>query len=292
MLIALERILMKTFMGVVIVLVLASLDFSRAQAAAVEPVGKVTGGVGAENESGTPAGARVGLQLLGVVPLGQQFGFQGMSDYLGGRGSRFGLSAGPLFGWDSGKAALFTGYEYRSFDSNNFVFLNPAVAFYLPQSNINLWYAHPLSSPQRDGLCKETGINRLQASVSYFPDRDIASFARKDNVELTVGVQGNSFGGVGSGDIQNGVGPLLGLSFMPVQDVRVNLLRGSVDHHGRYQVMTGIAFYFNKAPATLLQLRRRYLEPEPDELYNVGRVCRSGGALSLPAPLPGGGGGA
>lgn len=234
---------------------------SRAELAGVEGVGKASISVGAEKEAGAPAGARGTGEILGVVPFGQNFGMQGVASYVGGRGSRFGLSAGPIFDFGSGKAGLFLAYQHRTFKSNNFLHLRPSVSFYLPQANINLFYSHPVSSPQRDSGGAEYGINQLQGTFSYFPGTDLASFMTKDNAEFTLGLQANSFGGAGSGKIPNGVGPVFGFAFKPTQMLEVNLLKGTIDHHGRYRVQTGLAFYFNHGNATLKELRRRYLEP-------------------------------
>jgi hypothetical protein len=232
-----------------------------AQSKGIEPVGKVSISGGAEKEQGTPAGGRFTGELLGVIPFNQTFGLQGLGSYVAGRGSRFGLSAGPIMDFGSGKAGLFLAYQYRTFNSNNFLHLRPSVSFYLPQANINLFYSHPLTSPQRDGNSVEYGINQLQATFSYFPASDLASFMRKDNAEFMFGLQANSFAGVGSGNLQSGVGPVFGFAFKPTQSLEVNLVKATIDHHGRYRVQSGLAFYFNHANATLKELRRRYLEP-------------------------------
>jgi hypothetical protein len=193
--------------------------------------------------------------------LSRSFGLQGLASYVGGRGSRFGVSAGPIMEFDFGKAGLFVAYQHRTFNSNNLVHLRPSVSFYLSQANISLFYSHPVSSPQRDGNGVEYGINHLQGAFSYFPATDLASFMRRDNVEFSLGVQANSFGGAGSGHLQTGVGPVFGFTFKPTQSLEVNLLKGTIDHHGRYRVQTGLALYFNHGNVTLKELRRRYLEP-------------------------------
>jgi hypothetical protein len=216
---------------------------------------------GAEKEEGSQAGGRGTLGILGVIPLTDSFGLQGSASYVGGLGSRFGLSAGPLFSWGSGKAGLFLAYQYRTFNSNNFLHLRPSVSFYLPQANINLYYSHPLSDPQRDGNHVEVGINTLQGTFNYFPSYDLASFLTRNNMEWTLGLQVNSFGGVGSGNLETGVGPVFGFAFMPTKGLEVNLVKGTIDHHGRYRVESGLSFYFDKVGATLKELRRRYLEP-------------------------------
>jgi hypothetical protein len=247
---------------------------SRAELAGIDPVGKVVAEVGAEKEEGSPAGGRGQIELLGVAPLGESFGLQAGAHYVGGRGSRFGLTAGPIGSFGSGKAGLFLAYQYRTFNSNHFLHLRPSVSFYMPQMNVNVFYSHPLSSPQRDGRDVEYGINQIQGTVSYFPGVDLASFLRKDNVELTLGVQANSFGGVGSGNLQNGVGPVFGLAFMPMQSVEINAFKGTIDNHGRYRVLSGLSFYFDKLGGTLKELRRRYLEPNEFAPNGAGSIHR------------------
>jgi len=274
----------------------------RAELAGIEPVGKVSVQGGAEKEEGYHAGGRGTIELLGVVPIEGNFGLQGGAHYVGGLGSRFGVSGGRIFSWGSGKAGLFVAYQHRTFNSSNFVHLRPSVAFYLPQANLNFYYSHPISSAQRDNsnfvpsgiaglpcspLCAvrdrstEYGINQLVGTVSYFPGADLASFLKKDNVELTLGLQANSFGGEGSGKIPNGVGPVFGIAFMPMKGVEVNVVKGTIDSHGRYNVFAGLSFYFDKAGATLKDLRRRYLEPNAFAPNAGGRVGKPQ-VISLP----------
>jgi hypothetical protein len=231
------------------------------EAAGIEPLGRVEAFGGAEKEAGSSAGGRGGVEALGVLPLSDRFGFQGVGHYVGGSGSRFGLSAGPVYDWASVKAGFFVAYQYRSHHDNHFVHLRPSVTFYMPQGNLNLFYLHPVSSAQRGDDAVQYGINHLQATFNYFSTADLASFMRKDNVEMTLGLQANSFAGAGSGKIPNGVGPVFGFSFMPVQNFEVNLVKATIDHHGRYRVGTGLSFNFSKGTPSLKEIRRRYLEP-------------------------------
>jgi hypothetical protein len=274
---------MKRLNAIVIVLIAAVfLWTSRAELAGIDPVGKVSIEAGAEKEEGTSAGGRGIISILGVVPFSQSFGLQGNASYVGGLGSRFGLSAGPLFSWESGKAGLFLAYQYRTFNSNNFLHLRPSVSFYLPQANINVFYSHPLTDPQRDHNRVEVGINTLQASFNYFPSYDLASFLTRNNMEWTLGLQANSFGGVGSGDLDTGVGPVFGFAFMPTKGLEVNLVKGTIDHHGRYRVQSGVSFYFDKMGATLKDLRRRYLEPNFGGPNSVGGTSEDGRRVCIP----------
>lgn len=131
------------------------------------------------------------------------------------------------------------------------------------------------------------GINQLQGTLHYFPSTDIASFMRKDNLELTLGLQANTFGGAGRQDLDGaGVGPVLGIAFMPAQGVEVNLLRATIDNRSRYRVFSGIAFYFSKGKETLKELRRRYLEPNPDADGASGAIRRARAGAPPPPPPP------
>ncbi len=263
-------------LGAVSLFALMLLWTAQAELAEVQPLGKVSVEGGAEKEAGSGGGGRATITTLGVMPLGHNFGLQGTAHYVGGLGSRYGLSAGPLFSWESGKAGLFVAYQHRSINSDNFVHLRPSVAFYLPQANINLYYSQPISNPQRDTRSTQYATNYLQGTFSYFIGSDLASFLKKDNVEMTLGVQVNSFAGAGSHDLQTGVGPVFGLAFMPMQGIEVNVVKGTVDNRGRYRVQSGLSYYFDKAGASLMELRRRYLEPNFGGPNTAGSVHRKG----------------
>jgi hypothetical protein len=264
---------MKRFFRSSLVAVIGLLITAQVAASApIEPLGKLSLYGGAEREEGFPAGGRFSAELLGVTPLTQMFGLQGIAHYQAGRGSRFGLTAGPILGWDWGKAGFFVAYQYRTLNHINLVHLRPSVAFYLDQANINLWYSQPVSSPQRRSNSIEYGINQLQGTFSYFPASDWASWLRKDNVELTLGAQANTFAGAGSGKLDGaGVGPVFGVSFMPMRNMAVDLFHATIDNRSRYRVNAGIQFYFNSDNATLKALRRRYLEPNQDVFNGAGR---------------------
>jgi hypothetical protein len=249
------------------------LAFSVAIAAELELFGKIALSGGAEKEQGGTGGPRGTIEALGVVPLWGNLGVQGLAHYVGGSGSRYGISAGPVFAWGGGKAGLFVNYQHRTFNSNNFVHVIPALALYFDQMNLNLWYAHPVSSPQRDGGKTEYGQNKLQATVSYFAGSDWASFLKKDNVELIFGVQANTFAGAGRSQLQSAaVGPVVGLAFMPTKDVAVNVFHMTIDNRSAYRATSGLEFFFGGNNATLKQTRRKYLEPNQDIPPAAGQV--------------------
>jgi hypothetical protein len=239
-----------------------------ANVAGLEPFGKVELSGGAEKEQGAHAGGRGAIEALGVLPLIGNFGIQGTASYMGGLGSRFGVTAGPLVGWDGGKIGMLVSYQHRTLRDNDFVHLIPSVAFYLDQANLNLWYAQPVSHAQRDGNHTEWGINKAQATASFYAGSDWASFLRKDNVELTLGIQANSF--AGGGNLRTGVGPVFGLSFLPMPGVGVNVVQGTFDSRSRYRVMSGLEFFFGRNTTTLKESRRKYLEPNQGLPLGVG----------------------
>lgn len=245
-----------------------------ARAAELELFGKLALSGGAEKEQGGTGGPRGTIEALGVVPLWGNLGIQGVAHYVGGAGSRYGVSAGPVYAWGGGKAGIFVNYQHRTFLSNNFVHVIPALALYFNQMNLNLWYAQPVSSPQRDGNGRvEYGQNKLQATVSYFAGSDWASFLKKDNVEVVFGMQANTFAGAGRAQLKSaGVGPVLGLAFMPVKDVAVNVFHVTFDNRSAYRVTSGLEFFFSGNNATLKQTRRKYLEPNVWVPPAAGRV--------------------
>jgi len=65
---------------------------------------------------------------------------------------------------------------------------------------------------------------------------------------------------------------------MPRQGWEVNVVKGTIDNHGRYRVLSGIAFYFDKLNASLKALRRRYLEPN---LFDSGATGSINGTHEL-----------
>ena len=255
----------------------AMVVFSSAPAAkaaeALEMFGKVELSGGAEREPHVSAGARGTVEALGVLPLMPNFGLQGSMHYVGGLGSRAGVSVGPVFAWGSGKVGFFTAYQHRGLRDSDFVHVIPSFAWYLEQMNISLWYAHPVTGAQRGGDRVEYGVNKIQGTVSYYPGSDWASFLRKDNVELTFGVQANTFAGAGHGKLGNtGIGGVAGVSFLPVQGVSVNLVRGTYDSKSRYKVSSGIDFFWGRGTTTLKDARRKYLEPNTDTPAAGGKV--------------------
>ena len=176
----------------------------------LEPFGKIELSGGAEKEAHAEAGGRFTMEGLGVLPLVGDFGAQAAMHVVGGLGARVGFNAAPVFAFPGGKVGAFVSYQHRGLRSTNFVHIIPAVAFYLPQININAWYSHPVNGGQRSSSVVEYGINRLQGTVSLFAGSDWwAPLLRRDNVELLAGVQVNTFAGPGHNKLGGtGVGPV------------------------------------------------------------------------------------
>lgn len=238
--------------------------------------GRIPNSVNANESNFGKAGGRGMVQALGLVPFGP-FGAQASFQYVGGNGSRLGTTFGPLYDFTAGKVGLFATYQHRSFGGANLWWLEPALDWYLPQINVNVRYIQPLSSPQVSGakpcgaddtcVIRQIAVNRLQATASYFPP-DFLTLG-KDNLELTAGVQVNSFAGPRVRGA--GVGPIFGISMMPAQNVEFTLIKGTVDNRSRYEIQSGIRLFFGKtmpglSPASspsLKELRRKYMEASP-----------------------------
>ena len=233
----------------------------------IEPFGKIELSGGAEKEAHTSGGGRFTAEALGVWPIMPNLGVQGALHYVGGLGSRVGFNVSPVFAWPGGKAGFFVSYQHRGLRGTDFVHFIPSVAFYLPQFNFNAWYAHPVTGRQSGGHRAEYGVNKLQGTMSFFAPTDWwGPYLRRDNVELLVGIQVNTFAGAGHSKLGGtGVGPVLGASFLPMPGVAVNLIRATFDDEGRYRVATGLEFFFDaKGNTSLKDMRRKYLEPNFD----------------------------
>jgi hypothetical protein len=283
---------MKVLTGAVLALLFALVRPPIANVAEIEPFGMFSAMIGAERETGEPnghdvgrGGPRVTFGGLGVLPFYlQNFGLQSSVHYVGGQGSRFNASAGPVYGWAGGKSGIFLDYQHRALRSSDFFWIQPALALYFDQMNVNLSYHQPISGRQtrfRDGPdydIVEVATSRAQGTVSYFLPMD-TFIARKDNIEITFGLQINSFAGHDANKIRSvGVGPVIGASVMPWQNLEVNLFRVTADNRSRYQVNSGVQYFFTAANnQSLKEMRRKYLEagPGPVAGYTAPRVPNS-----------------
>jgi hypothetical protein len=253
------------------------------------------------------AGFRGQADALGVIPLAGPLGAQISFNYTGGLGSRFATVFGPIYDFNAGKAGLFASYQRRTARSSNFWFIQPAVDLYFDQMNVSFRYIQPLSGRQEkskgddgenncypctpdDLSIIDIPINKLQGTVSYFIPSSVFGIP-KNNIEITLGMQVNSFWGYQPRQTTPehlecnffscmtvprrtstvggvGVGPVFGVSVMPIQNVELTLFKGTVDSASRYQIQSGVRLMFNKGNGpfqkgtspSLLDLRRKYME--------------------------------
>ena len=267
---------------------------SGAPLAEMEFLGRLSGIIGAEretnkqNSTGGNGGFHGGPEAMLVLPIPfTPVGFQVNGSFVGGDGDRrFGISGGPIVGWNGpvgGKAGLFFVYQNRKYfgscssenDSISFhqSWIRAATSFYLPNTNVDFWVSQTVSPKTKEMSCEEDhikvfqGVNQARLMVNFFPAIVVPFLApRPGNLEVSLGVDTQNLWGAGYDRFGPSVGPAAGLAFMPLQNLEVMLVRGFYDvNHGKYKVNSGIHYYLNfwgKNPApTLLELRRKYLEP-------------------------------
>jgi hypothetical protein len=256
-----------------------------ANVADVDWLGRISALGGAESESENRKSAAWGgsahgfgtMQGLGVIPITPFMGLQLGGGVGGGDGVKLDFQGGPLFGWPGGKVGVFwatvvhrypgglgsSEHNERRIAWNNWI--RPAAAFYLPGMNIDVWYSHPIGGTQKFGRNSAddtfkglVGLSEGRVAVNWFPP-----FFMKDNLEITLGAHVTGATGAHNrdSDVPMGVGPVAGMAIMPWQNFEVQLFKAQMDNRNRYRVSSGLQFYFNRGNATLLQLRRMYLEP-------------------------------
>ncbi len=104
--------------------------------------------------------------------------------------------------------------------------------YYFDRFDALLSYSQPVSSVQRSGGRKFTGINELHGVLRFYPTNEI---------EINGGFLVNSFAGPGrSDDGGTGVGGSFGLSFKIFEPVVVQLVQAKFDNRERYRVTSGI----------------------------------------------------
>jgi hypothetical protein len=267
---------------------------SGALLAEMEFLGRLSGIIGAERESnkqGSTAGGghfHASPEAMVVLPIPfTPVGIQANGSFVGGDGDRrWGFSAGPIVGWDGpvgGKAGLFFVYQNRHYfgscaSTNNSLdfhqsWIRAATAFYLPNVNVDAWISQTLSPRTKEMSCEEDhikafqGVNQARVMVNYFPPVVIPFLAsRPGNLEVSLGVDTQNLWGAGLDRLGPSIGPAFGIAFMPLQNLEVMLFRAFYDvNQGKYKVNSGLHYYLNfwgKNPTpTLLELRRKYLEP-------------------------------
>ena len=203
---------------------------------------------GAERGTDDHAGAMGGSELLGLYPLSQTWGIQGSLMNQGGIGGyRFGLSAGPVFAYNSGKIGLLGDYVYRNRGDNNFFYLRGVWSHYFDKFDLVLSYSQPLHSVQRTRIAvvdnptcaperrvvkaKEPSINELKGVVRYYPSQ---------KVELNGGLLVNSFAGPDRNTTGTGFGGVFGVAFQALDYLIIRPVQAQMDTRERYRITSGI----------------------------------------------------
>jgi hypothetical protein len=215
------------------VLVLASfgLQAPHNHAADLKPVGAITAFGGAERGESSASGIG-GLDALGLVPLSRNLGLQGGLFVSGGQGFKFGLNAGPVLNFDSGKVGLFVDYEHRARSDFNYAGIRGIGGYYFNRFDALLSYSHPVSSAHRSGGRKFAGINELNGILRFYPTNEM---------ELNGGFLVNSFAGPDRHDSGGtGVGGSFGFSFKLFDPVVIQLVQAKFDNRERYRVTSGV----------------------------------------------------
>lgn len=215
-------------------------------------------------------------EAVGVIPFTPILGMQFNAGYANmfGHGNKFGMQAGPIFSFGMGKAGLFVTDQFHIYNqgggrggirSANFVWLTPSVSLYdlIPATNIDLWWSHQLSKHNLvdgkfgDGTHQLAPTSTLRAAINFFPP----FLFGPGNTELTLGVQVNGISGMDRTRALSGAGPVLGMAVMPWQNLEVQVFKMTIDNRSRYQVTSGVQFFVSREPGSLMQMRRKYLEP-------------------------------
>jgi hypothetical protein len=286
---------MKIVMRVILVLALVAVTFPpQAGVANLEWLGKVSGLVGVDKDSDCSYPHQNGLstcdnndptngnkafgaaEVMWVIPVYQSFGLQGQFGAGGGRGSKINLNLGPVWDYGSGKLGVFYLQQWHNFPdavnaSGNHVrevynaWIRPAASYYL-QDAINIDWTMGIPVTRAYDMLGHSGDLRkryvpysdMQTSVSFYPDQKLVG---NGNIEVTAGLQLNNFLGF-TQYTGTGVGGILGVAFMPMKNLEVTAVKANFDNRGRYQVISGLQYYFDfgKTPSTLLQLKRKSLD--------------------------------
>jgi hypothetical protein len=229
-----------------------------------------------KSDTGGSAHGFVLAEGLGVIPLTSQIGLQLSGDFQVSfdGGKKFGAQIGPIFDFGMGKAGLFLTNQFRAYFNSDserqrqfyLLWLTPAVAFYdvIPNTNIDIWWSNQLSrhvtlnGSENDPRRQYSPTSSLRAAINFFPGG--MPFGN-GNTELTLGVQVNGLSGADKHWAWSGAGPVVGVAVMPWQNVELQVVKFTMDNRNRYRVTTGLQLYFDKTNPTLIQLRRKYLEP-------------------------------
>jgi hypothetical protein len=247
----------------------------------LQPVVGLTLFGGAERGSDVHADGIGGTEILGLLPLGKRFGLQGSLLNQGGHGGyKLGVSAGPVYAYDSGKFGLFGDYVHRNRGDNNFFFLRGVWSHYFTNFDLVLSYTQPAHSVQRtrrtvtDIIDQATGcgsatvirnrvvnarepsINELKGVVRYYPTPQI---------ELNGGLLVNSFAGPDRNKTGTGFGGIFGMAFQALDWLIIRPVQGQMDTRERYRITSGVEFVW--APTQEQYSRQR--AQEKDAAFSV-----------------------
>jgi hypothetical protein len=267
---------MKRFLSTLLSILMAVTLFVPPVGSDIKPVVGLTLFGGAERGSDDHAGAMGGSELLGLYPLSQNWGIQGSLLNQGGIGGyRFGLSAGPVFAYNSGKVGLFGDYVHRNRGDNNFFFLRGVWSHYFTNFDLVLSYSQPLHSVQRtpitvidvieqaDGCgtateferrrvsVREPSINELKGIIRYYPTAKL---------ELNAGLLVNSFAGPDRNKTGTGFGGVFGVAFQALDWLIIRAVQGQMDTRERYRITSGVELVW--APTQEHYSRQRTQERE------------------------------
>jgi len=278
--------LMKKLASAVLGLLLLGLWLPRvADVADVDWLGRISALGGAERQTHETkeavGGGSHGLaqgELLSVIPITPIFGIQFQAGYANmfGHGQKFAGQVGPIVSFGMGKVGFFVTDQFYHFNeaqqtkstrNANMVWLTPSVSLYdlLPATNLDIWFSQQISRRESISSTDEENTNRnlaptssLRVAMNFFPPFLFGA----GNTELTLGGQINGISGMDKRHAKSvGVGPVLGAAFMPWQNMEVQLFKMTIDNRSRYQVLSGVQFFFSRDGGTLMQQRRKYLEP-------------------------------
>ncbi len=199
---------------------------------------------GAERGNDEPAGGIGGGEILGLVPLADRIGLQGSLLNQGGNGGyRLGVTAGPVYAYDSGKFGLFGDYVHRGRDDTNFFYLRGEWAHYFNNFDLLLSYTQPVNSVQhttRTISCPggsqtvravQPAINELKTVVRYYPS---------DKSEVNAGFLVNSFAGPHHDDPGTGFGGVFGFAYQVLDWLIVRPIQAQMDTRNRYRITSGV----------------------------------------------------
>ena len=258
---------MKKACSIVIGMVMTIIIFVSPAGTDMKPVVGLTLFGGAERGSDDHAGGMGGSELLGLYPLSPRWGLQGSLLNQGGVGGyKFGLSAGPVYAYDSGKLGLFWDYVHRNIGNNNFLYLRGVWSHYFDNFDLVLSYSQPVHSVQRTRRtvtnliidCNtvtaqrmrvnavEPSINELKGLVRYYPSQTI---------ELNAGLLVNSFAGPDKNKTGTAFGGIFGMAFQVLDWLIIRPVQGQMDTRERYRITSGVEFIW--APVQEYQGRQR-----------------------------------